>query len=474
MQQTHKLNISLEGSFLTDIIQKLVVEGNWSKAYSFLQEIEGISASEVQNILEGRMRLTGVNEFKVEPIEQESQFVKNALSQKYSTLFKYKSKIYQPYAFVDNWTKEDFSFAREYLNEGCFVNTHFFEAYSSLSYDGHKSFYKQLEDGCFHSQLLAVRSLAYSSQPDKDLAFVQLVDNCPKVILAKVYYEEIPPWIEIKEGNRLSVASRVEESILCRASSFVAKNNGKEEDCNQGTPTTSSCAELTQSNFGLNETQSAEQVYGARIRQFADNDFEYGWKIFSRFDPDCSKEVSIRVPYRAFLAMALNRIDLLDKILPYLPICPIGLKQFSDSAYHSDAWIGSGFLLDDAYNSEMPEQRLFMDMIEEEQRKHSSFDFYVICKGNQGGSLKGVVVTDPNEANKESILVLKNADAEYSDALLKSKAVICEYGSKVAHLAIIGRENKIPILRVSDASLIFKEGMTICVDMTQGRLQIIN
>lgn len=88
-----------------------------------------------------------------------------------------------------------------------------------------------------------------------------------------------------------------------------------------------------------------------------------------------------------------------------------------------------------------------------------SASFDVLARGH-GAEVTGVFVHLPEQAHKKGILVLSSADAEHTDAALRSSAVVVEAGSRLAHLVIVCREAGIPVVRAPDGVSRFPAGVT--------------
>ena len=204
----------------------------------------------------------------------------------------------------------------------------------------------------------------------------------------------------------------------------------------------------------------------------ADYDAEFGWFEASKYDETAGRQVSIRVPHRAFICAALHRARAYHLMPRYEPRCPQGLKMYGDDQFHSDAWVGAGFSPDTAYDSNLPEQELFMSELYRLQRKFLSFEFDVLARGEET-HVNGVVIHDPALATKDKVLVVATAAPEYADAARKCAAVIVETGSKLAHLAIVSREEGIPVLRIEGAVSKFIKGRRLYVDLTKGKLEML-
>jgi len=74
---------------------------------------------------------------------------------------------------------------------------------------------------------------------------------------------------------------------------------------------------------------------------------------------------------------------------------------------------------------------------------------------SSGPDVDGVVGDD--------IAVLPNLSPEHTETVLRSKAVIAEVGGQLAHLSIVAREQKIPMVLVKDATKRYLNGAKLRV-----------
>ncbi|AMB99699.1 pyruvate kinase [Aerococcus urinaehominis] len=84
-----------------------------------------------------------------------------------------------------------------------------------------------------------------------------------------------------------------------------------------------------------------------------------------------------------------------------------------------------------------------------------------------------VVAASAEEANQKvqanSVLVIKESDASYNDAILKAAAVIVETGGLTSHAAIVGVDSKTPVIvGAENATSVIKDGQLITVDARRG------
>lgn len=96
-----------------------------------------------------------------------------------------------------------------------------------------------------------------------------------------------------------------------------------------------------------------------------------------------------------------------------------------------------------------------------------------IGNGNYIG--KAVIANSAEEANSKtvigSVLVAKNTDADYSEAINKAGALIVEEGGITSHAAVVGLERGIPVIVAAKGALnAIKADELITVDARRGRI----
>ncbi|MCC5612706.1 hypothetical protein LC612_39960 [Nostoc sp. CHAB 5834] len=229
----------------------------------------------------------------------------------------------------------------------------------------------------------------------------------------------------------------------------------------------------TSLHFGLLDPKPCVASLSVKVVALAEAEGPQGWLTFEEWDKEASRLVRLRVPRQAFICAALRRAGAVHLAPNYQAVCPTGLKFRGNDAWHTDAWLGAGFALSDAYDESLPEQRLFMRKLYELQREYLQFDFDVLARGSRA-EYAGAVVHDPAAADIENILVLDSAAPEYAPAAMSSLAVIVETGSKLAHMTVVSRESRVPVIRVENARKLFLEGGTVTLNFDTGKLDYLS
>jgi phosphohistidine swiveling domain-containing protein len=172
--------------------------------------------------------------------------------------------------------------------------------------------------------------------------------------------------------------------------------------------------------------------------------------------------VVAEVPRAPFVCWVLNRTTLAHLMPRWEPVSRSGMKLQGDCRFHSDWWFGAGFGTDGgAYDRCSPLHEAAMNARSEIQHELGGFQCAVLSGGED---VYGTVGHD--------IAVVPDLRPERLDEILRCKAVITEAGGVGAHLAQVGRERSLPIVRVKGAVATFKKGMSLCVLAGEGRVEV--
>ena len=501
---TRVVHFTVEGEFLTQQARAFVEEGNWRKGYSFLMDsLIGIEAQMVLNILQGKSKLIGVNQVKLVDDDEEAQAeIQDWLDFQFGDLFVYEGQVYRPYAYVGAFSNADMTFAQNALEGkelGLRSNRLWMQAYRTLG----ESVDEQPTTNQWKGYQL--RPAFYAKNLRSDIC---VMARHPKEGLKPVLCEQvvvdIPLWYKVQDKPLQAISNAFKYKHLLDAFSQALEHQQlaaddfddgfddyqfgsevstrqeaqKSQESQEELQRRQSCLKAEQQEQEEQDRQAAAKfestlnILREQITFFADHDETFGWYESSQYDEEAGRQVSIRVPHRAFICAALRRAHAWHLMPEYFPRCPQGLKMYGDDRYHSDAWVGAGFSPDTAYDSNLPEQELFMRELYRLQRKFLSFEFDVLARGEET-HVNGVVIHDPALAAKDKVLVVATAAPEYADAARKCAAVIVETGSKLAHLAIVSREEGIPVLRIEGAVSKFIKGRRLYVDLTEGKLKML-
>lgn len=504
-ETTRTLYFKVSGEFVTETARDLMIEEGWRKGLGFLtRSLHDMDESMAIRILKGEKRLEGVNDLELVDDTPEAQAaIKARLDYIFKGVFSFENRLWKPYGVVECYGYDDMMMANSIDNgsySGEFLRNRYFRAARNRL-----SFHPARSRGIWKekNQLLNLRSVYYLDNPASDIAVL-----CPtssgatmaKDVLCERFEEEPPLWYEIPTDAQAVCTAALESGRLrdvfeervgndppmhAQSDKAMGDSSGLEtlvrrsraarvEDGLEAEVGTSAWMDEKARQERVQETlermhQRSLEKAPAAIADFANNDKEYGWKEFSEMDEKTGRMVTIRVPGRALICAALSRAKAQDRMPEYSPFSPPSAKLLNDCQYHTDAWLGCGGTVDNAYEP-TPEQELFMSKMYEVQRELLSTKFDILARGPQP-FVSGHVTHDPAKADKDTILVLREAAPEHADAAMRSAAVIVETGSKVAHLVVVSREAKVGVLRVADALTLFPDGCRVFVSFTEGDIE---
>lgn len=79
-------------------------------------------------------------------------------------------------------------------------------------------------------------------------------------------------------------------------------------------------------------------------------------------------------------------------------------------------------------------------------------------------SFTGNVVNENSKnITDKDILVLPNANLKYESIALKAGVVVVETGSALSHLAIVGKQESLPVILMKDATKLLKLHATVSI-----------
>jgi phosphohistidine swiveling domain-containing protein len=179
---------------------------------------------------------------------------------------------------------------------------------------------------------------------------------------------------------------------------------------------------------------------------------------------DIDGNVVASVPKAPFICYALNRTSLRHLMPPWRCVSDSDMKMTNDCRYHSDWYYGGGF---DNVNGRYPRGSQVHKAAEqtawEIQREYGEFKSLVIVSG---ATVTGVV--------GENIAVLPNLSMDHYETACRASAIITEAGGALVHMAVVLREQGVPIVLVPDARRRYPKGTSLIVDAEHGDVRIID
>jgi phosphohistidine swiveling domain-containing protein len=497
-----ELHFTVEGKFIAEMARTRMQEGSYQSGLRILECLEGMSLEQQISILRGKNTLDGENSevYLVQEDPEVTKEMEDWHQSEFGSIFEFKDKLFKPYAYVQSWSREDLPKASS--------------RFSPLSNQFTREFeYELLEkmDSSGWGELLAdnphSRSLFYAENPAQDLALTvnsnklkDLPFSGEAVVLFKQITEQLPFWAQEYYSKSpfeaVSKIAQVSYSLRKEGAEYyhddIVKDffpNPEVEDLSKQSKVdiinTLEYADARRKFIADYQDKAEEkrwaehEKYIEEVRQkiinYADNDKQYGWKHLEDSDGNV-----LKVPGRAFLHFAIkrgnymNRLGNQDAALPdYTPIAPRELKMMNDDPLHTDCWLGAGLPLDTAYDHESWQHKLFFEKMFDIQTTYFEDDFNILNRADKK-EIKGTIVNPYNYETVpkgERILVIPHLGVEFEVVALQCDAIICETGGKLAHLATVGREMGMPIIRIENAVIALALPRKIEIDLLEGKIK---
>lgn len=487
------LHFTIEGKFIAELARDKLFEGNYTAALDLLDCLEGMQLEEKISILKGETTLTG-KDSNITLIDEDpdvTKEIKDWYQQNYGSIFKFSNKYFKPYAYVDSWARNDLPTQDTYFSALATSFTHQFEP--SLYTEQEKNPFGDLLGDHPHSRSL------YYAEDKKDLALTVDSNEMPfsskVVVLFKKEEEQIPFWANeyfasnphkaaLNAGKYRSLELRGADSEYDKevVSDFFPNPDieAKKNNLAKNLPNVEKRRNYI-SDYQIKESEKSALAYQEEVLQYqkniieyANNDKEYGWRYLVDEEGN-----TLKVPNRAYMHFALGRSKYRNENLnlpEYSAISCCDLKMGNDDPLHTDAWLGAGLDLDKAYDHDSWQYKLFFNNVWTLQDQLLDNDFNILNRSDLK-KFKGLTVSPHNFesiSKGERILVIPHLGVEFEVAALQCDAIICETGGKLAHLAIVGREFGIPIIRMENATLKFCLHQEIVIDLLEGKISYSN
>lgn len=477
---------TITGAALTNSARELMMEGEWKKALTVLMDgLEGMTYDYAIGILEGKSKLEGAGETIL--MVDESPETMTELQEVYAAEFGFggfverNGRMYQAYAVVDNLGFEDTSNVLQ-MSEVARAGAPREEWLYACETVDHKT--------CFPLvlpwYLVENRARFYASRPQTDFAGIVLDQNGKRLaVLFQETTEGTTPFWRQKENKSLQAAyDQIAQYLPVTGYSqkFGEVHPNKRPQTYAPTATREPLHTQAERNaeYAAAEKAAAEraadlksQVELARqqVVEFANNDAEFGWRTYAWKGQAGMPGFTLRAPNRALLCYALSTTNASNLQPEYTPFSPRGLKTAEDNPFHTDVWLGCGFEVDaKTYDRENPQYHAVVDLMFEVQKELLNFEVQVLARGP---ALTGTVVYhDSAVIDKDSILVIPHAGVAFELGAMKSGAVICEVGGRLAHLVTVCREMNRPIIRMDNALSKLRRGQTVTITPDEGRVVI--
>lgn len=207
----------------------------------------------------------------------------------------------------------------------------------------------------------------------------------------------------------------------------------------------------------------------AILKQAGDDLIDLSWEAAMNHD---GTEVrvpagAVKIPRAPFLHWAFARMKMFqDQLPPWQNICPPGVKMMGDDQNHTDWIVGAGL---DPLDRELlyypgPVNDAALKLAHEFQDKFDKPSHVHVLVDGPAASGQVYYGKRNKPSPPGSIVVLPDLRPQYLEAIEDAVAVITEAGGETAHLAQVGRERALPIVRVENARERYHEGEMLLVN----------
>lgn len=468
--EVRELHFSVEGKYLSDLGQRLMIEKNWEKALKIIKMgLQGISTDQVIGILKGDYELGGKDN-DISYFKKENKKFKKELGYVYAGYIRHSPRSggeywYRPYACVTDYGPKDF------YNPGSRIDRDQ-DSPKKLKIDPPNVFGQNS------------RAMHYAKN-EKDLTALLEVGEGKPIIVLFCRVDAPPFWMadDILDKNKKAQdslndfynygrwleerghfkwygkeeAGRQKEALNLLESQRKKKGLGQKLAENR---------EKNRSKWlGYGLEVNADSLKAKIIKQAGDDWYEFK-----------SGDKTIRVPRAPFIHWCLSRTSGAHLAPKWKTVSPSGLKMMNDDPYHSDWIIGAGLELDAMLG---PENELSDAAYQARQTfMRELLGLKCAVLSGRGSTESWVKVTHPKKLDdvipSDSVLVLPSADPKYLPLVIQVKtgAVIVEKGGSVAHLVNVAREQDVRIVRVEKALKLYPEGTLVKVDCETGEVDV--
>lgn len=488
--KTIQVNMSISGEFLTSHSRLMVLSNDWRGALEILtggllSDDESIDANALAlSILKGEKCLVGnSNSEKGITLQDQDQscpeLARYLQTVKFQNagLFRFKSKVYRPYARVDALDDNDFCAARDKTLHSKLTQPDFVIA-RAMYYAPNSEHIVTLPA----TKPIDVRTMDLRDEEDPS-QFLMIWEP----------WTDYPLWLKPTTDAKAAIENFTRDrgfrySNTTGADTYyldMKKQNIQEYE-----------EFLLDRNSSLTESQEDERnaLLDRRHKNYLN---ESKAKIESRLGPRggddwlrvpvYNDEEKIRVegavpdsyvevPKLAFQHWALENIPAVElgALQPWEPVTFSGMKQQNDSVYHNDWVVGAGIDPDEYTRNHVLLDKSAQHLRFKIASEMAKFEVVPLCKSTKGyfsGKVRWVAPGE--ELKKGEVGVIPHAGVEY-DAALRSAAkhktgIICKVGGPLAHMVVVGREMDVPVVMWEKADSL-KSYHTVFVGLNNGTI----
>ncbi len=437
----------ITGETFTELARGFMLDERPDKAWRFVTDGLGCGDEVLAlapKLLDGHQRLVG-NEHGMDIAEDaESSVYRERVRRLYAGRVLLQGRWFRPYAVVVSGGQDDASFATKITGAGAPARGITPQNVAEQWYRARAHFYgAQPED----------RAIDCSVEPRGYVLFEAC--GAPPVW----HRENVTPNDALK--HYLAAGNRLREDGYCAHRSPIGGND--DHDVIARYVSEKSPEEIEQKRRD-DEIADARRVAEfdaevARIRVVVQS--RSGSDTIDLADSD--GVVVAKVPRAPFLNYALRRTSMLHLAPPWEPVARVGMRQGGDDPFHSDWFFGAGFTYETRYPYEGEVHRAATATLVRVQREYAHLNCGVLVSG---ATMTGVV--------GENIAVLPNLSMDHYETACRASAIITEAGGALVHMALVMREQGVPIVLVPDARKRYPKGTSLIVDAEHGDVRIID
>ena len=436
----------VDGRHSTDLARSMVLDGDWRDGLNLLTEgFEGLTYDIAFLLLKGTHTLVGVND-DISMIEEVNAEYQEEVREMYChDKFYEMGELYSFVSFIDH-TVIDQDITRRGLTYAIPASDEYVRKYL-MPKDENVDVFEATPFGKFYRGLFA-KKLDRNTLPlwmTKDDFCTSAKDYADKFHPAPVIKRLEPSQVVVKETQVEPEPAADSMDWHDRWKAALAVNTAKE--------------------YGFDNVVDFSNHFRADVLK-AVKERGCTWKTTTLREDGETHTISF--PYELALAYSLSGTGLRHLAPAWATVSPGCLKMENDSRLHTDFWLSLGFNLDGReYKHSTLEHRLFAAVVRAMQRELFPMGEFDTLNSAGLDKFSGSVVTPKSkDIFSHNILVIPHAGPEYDVMARKAGLVICSVGSRMAHLAVVGREFGLPLIRVDGACEKFKEGITLNIDFT--------
>lgn len=399
---------SISGAYITQNVRSLMLEGEWSRAYSLLvEEMEGMTHEVAVEILAGTKKLAGDSseDTGIYLSDDEDIDYKNEMQEMTGNIFIHCGELYKFNRILK--TKDIINLIPK----------------SSLSEETDMS----------------VLLETYVSDDNEDI--FEISDET-YLLAEKMEANSIPFWFK-KSSFAQNVFEFAKKELSDSKEQVLMKESEKE------------AKKMTDEDFRNNVLKACKERNVEWVETTVEID---GVNYTKKYPVDIMK--------------AYASMNYAEQVNYWKPVSPSSMKMMNDSPFHTDLWLAMGFDLDgEEYNEDNLSYKIFEKIVHRCRFDGVPVGGFKILNDIKMKKFSGKVVFEEcKNITDKDILVLPNANLKYEGIAMKAGLVIVESGTALSHLAIAGKDSALPVIQMPKAMTILKKCQSLDIDFEKQTL----